>query len=386
MNNKKRLGIYIHIPFCIKKCDYCDFLSSPATKEVQNNYMKKLFLDIQKMADKKIYEVDSVFIGGGTPSVVDAKWLAKLMELLRKEFLFSTDAEVSMEANPGTVGKESLKIYYESGINRISFGLQSMNDEELKLLGRIHRKKDFLQAFYQAREAGFSNINVDLMSALPGQSVESYVHTLVETVKMNPEHISAYSLIIEEGTPFYQSYWEDEQLRDQGLIPKLLPGEEAEREMYEQTKNVLAKYGYERYEISNYAKAGFSCRHNLKYWDRKDYAGFGIGAASLLGNRRFRKTDSLKEYMDGDFEEKEEEILSCKEEMAEFMFLGLRKTAGVKDKDFQRNFAVSIEDVYGEAVENLIKEKLLSRTEAGLALTERGLDVSNRVFAEFYDI
>lgn len=200
---------------------------------------------------------------------------------------------------------------------------------------------------------------------------------------MNPEHISAYSLIIEEGTPFYQRYREDEQLRDRGLVPKLLPGEEAEREMYERTKNVLAEYGYERYEISNYAKTGFSCRHNLKYWDRKEYAGFGIGAASLLGNRRFRKTDSLEEYMDGDFEEKEEEILSCKEEMAEFMFLGLRKTVGIGEADFYNAFSRTPEEVYGGVLERLCRENLIKRTEKGYALTEYGTAVSNRVFAEF---
>lgn len=383
ISNKKKLGIYIHIPFCVKKCAYCDFLSAPATKEVQDRYMKRLFQDIRDMKDKKQYVVDSVFIGGGTPSAVEPEWIAGVMELLQKEFSFSTDAEVTMEANPGTVTKKSLELYRSSGINRISFGLQSMEDWELELLGRIHRKDDFLQAFYLARAANFTNINVDLMSALPGQTIGSFSRGLNEVAKLEPEHISVYSLIIEEGTRFYEEYQEDELLREQGLTPKLLPSEEAEREMYENTKRILGEYGYERYEISNYAKQGFSCRHNLKYWDRKDYVGFGIGAASLLANCRFKKTDVLQEYLEGDFERKEVEVLTLEDAMAEFMFLGLRKTAGIRNGEFLESFSTEPENVYGPVLEKLCKEALLEKTMDGYRLTERGLDVSNRVFAEF---
>lgn len=381
--NKKKLGIYIHIPFCKRKCAYCDFLSGPATVEVQDKYMEQLLSDIKSMENKEQYEVDTVFIGGGTPSVVSAKWIFKLMETLKAEFRVCETAEISIEANPGTVTKESLEIYRKSGINRISFGVQSMEDKELELLGRIHRREDFLQVFYLAREAGFTNINVDLMSALPGQTVDSFTNTLKEVAKLEPEHISVYSLIIEEGTRFYEEYREDELIREQGLMPKWLPSEEAEREMYENTREILAEHGFYRYEISNYAKEGFACKHNLKYWDRKEYMGFGIGAASLLKESRFKKTESLTDYLHGDFEKKDVEQVSQEEAIQEFMFLGLRKTAGISKQDFYQSFHKELEDVYGNVLKKLVKDNLLIETKVGYALTEQGLDVSNRVFAEF---
>lgn len=381
--NRKKLGIYIHIPFCIRKCEYCDFLSGPAKEEVRNRYMEQLLLDIKSVKDKEIYEVDTIFIGGGTPTVIPPQRIQEVLFELHNHFTISSTVEITIEANPGTVTKESLDLYRKSGINRISFGLQSMDDGELELLGRIHRKRDFLKAFTMAREAGFTNINIDLMSGLPGQTVESFRNTLRAVGKLDPEHISVYSLILEEGTPFYEKYREDEQAREQGREPELLPGEDAEREMYENTKTILEEYGYYRYEISNYAKDGFECRHNLKYWDRQDYLGLGLGAASFLNPCRFKKTESLDAYLAGDFNEKDLEYMDGKDAMAEFMFLGLRKERGVSRKDFFQCFQKEMEQIYGELFRKLTEEGLLRKTETGYALTSRGMDVSNRVFTEF---
>ena len=252
------MELYVHIPFCVKKCAYCDFLSFPQGEEIQRRYVEKLMEEIRTVsAGFHDTPVSSVFVGGGTPSVLKARWMKELFDCLRASFHIEETAEISMEANPGTVDREKLRIYREAGINRLSFGLQSADNRELKALGRIHTWEEFLDSFHQARIAGFTNINVDLMSALPGQTVDSWRKTLEKVLELKPEHISAYSLIIEEGTPFYEKY-EDH--------PELLPPEEEERQMYHDTKRILHEHGYERYEISNYARAGYACRHNL---DRK---------------------------------------------------------------------------------------------------------------------
>ncbi len=363
---KKPIGIYIHIPFCVRKCRYCDFLSGPAGAEVQGNYIERLLEEMTEYTELlKERNISTVFFGGGTPSILNGKEIVRIMNNLRKLGDIAPAAEISIEANPGTVTEEKLLQWKEAGINRISFGLQSADNEELKRLGRIHSWEAFEENFHLARACGFENINVDLMSALPGQTVDTWQGTMEKVVKLSPEHISAYSLIIEEGTPFYEAY---------GEHPELLPTEEEEREMYYQTKTFLAEHGYERYEISNYAKPGYECRHNLSYWERVDYLGLGLGAASLLGNVRKSNQADLTKYLNGAFEG-EREMLSEVNAMEEYFFLGLRKMKGVN--------WLSYKDQYEETVEKLIKEGLLEKTGEEIRLTELGIDVSNYVLSEF---
>ncbi len=383
MKAKKKLGIYIHIPFCVRKCAYCDFLSFSTDENSQKQYVDTLIKEIELFSEKEQYQVDSVFFGGGTPSSINPEYIRIIMECLEKEFSFTEDVEVSIEANPGTVSAESLAVYKTCGINRISFGVQSMADNELKSLGRIHNREDVFRSFNLARQAGFSNINIDLMSALPGQTVESFAESLRMAGKLEPEHISVYSLIIEEGTPFYELYGEEDALRQRGQKLQLLPDEETERCIYNSTRDILKEYGYERYEISNYAKNGFACRHNLKYWNREEYIGFGLGASSLIEETRFKKTEKFSDYLNEDFSGKEVEILETKDRMSEFMFLGLRQTEGISEEVFEKTFGIPIEKVYGEILQKLINQGLLLRTKTGYCLTDFGLDVSNQVFVEF---
>lgn len=378
MIKNNNLEIYIHIPFCKQKCRYCDFLSFACGENVQKRYMEAMKKEILGKSERyKAYKVTSVFIGGGTPSIVKALWIKELMELLYSRFTIAEDAEITMEMNPGTVNEESLRIYRQAGINRLSMGLQSANDAELALLGRIHSFQEFLSAYTSARSIGFFNINVDIMSALPGQSVESYLDSLRRVLSLNPppEHISAYSLIVEEGTPFYDSY-------EKGELD--LPSEEDERLMYEKTEEVLRKAGYHRYEISNYAKEGYECRHNVGYWVRENYVGFGLGAASMVENERFSGETDLEAYLKNPLAECESrQILSVEEQMEEFMFLGLRLIKGISEKEFGQNFGKSIDEIYGEVIEKHCREGLLVRENGRIFLSTKGLDVSNYVMADF---
>ena len=378
---KKPLELYIHIPFCVKKCAYCDFLSGPSTLEVREAYVNCLIEEIchckhagvgdsdNKWApcDPENYEVVSAFFGGGTPSILKPDQIRRIMTALKEVFCWNSDAEVTIEANPGTVDEEKLRNYLDCGINRISFGLQSADNEELRKLGRIHTWEEFLDSFHQARIAGFTNINVDLMSALPGQTVDSWRKTLEKVLELKPEHISAYSLIIEEGTPFYEKY-EDH--------PELLPLEEEERQMYHDTKKILHEHGYERYEISNYARAGYACRHNLGYWERREYKGFGLGSASLLENRRYTNTCELKQYLQGRIRGTEEE-LSEQDIREETFFLGLRKMEGIDPGPYRAH--------YEKLLEKLQMQQLLEEKNGRISLTEYGIDISNYVLAQFLE-
>ena len=286
---KKELELYIHIPFCVQKCKYCDFLSAASNSELREGYVKSLCKKIRAYKNlAEAYHVVSIFLGGGTPSVLESEQTKEIFVAIYDTFQVDTDAEITTELNPGTVTEEKLKAYIEGGINRLSIGLQSVNDEELRLLGRIHSYEEFVETYKLARKCGFENINIDLISAIPGQTVESWAETLQTVAELNPEHISAYSLIIEEGTPFYERYGEDRA----GL-----PDEEAERQMYKDTQEILKKYGYHRYEISNYSKEGYECQHNLGYWSRREYLGIGLGAASLLGNYRWTEIAEIEEYL-----------------------------------------------------------------------------------------
>ena len=371
MNKKRKpLELYVHIPFCIRKCAYCDFVSEPGTKAMQKEYEEALLAEIDAAEETAEREVISVFFGGGTPSAVDAGMLARVMEKLRSKYVFSEDAEITLEANPGTLDAEKLKCYRKSGFNRISIGCQSVHDEELKRLGRIHTFAEFQESFVLARDAGFANINVDLMSGLPEQSEEKWEESLRTIAELYPEHISAYSLIIEEGTPFYEKYRED------GPEEKELPGEDLDRIMYEDTKAFLHEKGYERYEISNYARPGYECRHNCSYWERVDYKGFGIGAASLLNGVRYQNSTDLQEYLKGHYAYESVEPLSAGDALEETMFLGLREMRGVVLTDTIRN-------TYGSKIKLLTEEGLLERAGDRIRLTDRGIDISNYVLSEF---
>lgn len=372
------MELYLHMPFCVRKCAYCDFLSFPSGAETQRMYAKRLMEDIDVMG-KRYGEipVETIFIGGGTPSVPDSALIVEIMEHVRHAFHVADGAEISMEANPGTVTREKLTDYRKAGINRLSFGLQSANDRELKLLGRIHTWAEFLESFTLARECGFANLNIDLMSALPGQTCESWKETLSRVTELDPEHISAYSLIIEEGTPFGERYGSEEGR-------KLLPDEDSEREMYHETKRFLKDCGYERYEISNYAKPGRECRHNIGYWTGVPYLGLGLGASSYLDGCRFTVNPDMKQYLEekpGMFADIEK--LTKKDMEEEFFYVGLRMTAGVSLSEFERRFGISAKEVYPGLMETFVKEKAARFEGDRFVLTDYGLDVSNYIMAQF---
>ena len=402
--NKKELELYIHIPFCIRKCAYCDFLSGPADSEIQEQYTEALLREIERFPDAEQYVVCSVFIGGGTPSVLPKEAIGRILETVRQRFRFVRgnldraegrkakagdfgDAEITIECNPGTADLEKLMYYRKVGINRLSLGLQSADDRELALLGRIHTWQTFLETYQAALSAGFTNINIDLMSGLPGQSVASWERTLDRVLALEPAHISAYSLIIEEGTPFYERYRRDEELRDKGEEPELLPSEEAERQMYAMTEEKLMKHGMYRYEISNYAKRGFACRHNDGYWTGVWYVGFGLGASSLLNHVRYRNTERMQEYLSKDpkslAEHRTAEFLTPEDEMEEFMFLGLRKMEGVSEGEFEHRFHRTIDEVYGGIPDQLMQKGLLQYCGGRYFLTKEGISLSNYVMSEF---
>lgn len=395
MQNKEELSLYIHIPFCVRKCGYCDFLSAPADEKARDRYVQALLMEIERYqgtetADRKI---KTLYIGGGTPSILSVDQLDCIMQKIKYTFNFCDDIEASMEMNPGTASKEKCRALYQMGINRLSIGLQSTNDMELKTLGRIHSYEDFINTYTWCREAGFQNINVDLMAALPYQIVESYTTGLRKIIRLAPEHISAYSLILEEGTPFYQKY-------NSGCYQ--LPDEEQECLMYRETEQILAQAGYERYEISNYAKKGYACRHNLVYWQGGDYLGLGLGSSSYMDGVRFHNTTDFNTYVNQGAYVEDREELSVQAKMEEFMFLGLRVMAGVSGTEFEKRFGKTMEDVYGDVLRKHEEEGLLQierkedRKEAAAAepakgktniekvmLTTKGVDVSNYVFADF---
>ncbi len=453
----RELEIYIHIPFCVRKCAYCDFLSAPAKEEQRDHYVRTLIEEIRQgrpvsaprgsFLQDEDYMVTSVFIGGGTPSLLSGEQIAAILEELRTRFRFAEDVEIplnghlmrteiTMECNPGTLDEQTkLKEYRAAGVNRISFGVQSADNTELAALGRIHTWEMFLRSYEAARKAGFSNINVDLMSALPGQTFPSWERTLQKILKLAPEHISSYSLIIEEGTPFYDKYHEDDERRANGDMPCFLPSEDDERRMYGLTEQMLREAGYEHYEISNYARPGYACRHNIGYWRGTEYMGFGLGAASLLryplqhqpvsircknpvdhaeyeeqvlarssmeAEQQFERQDAERQgrshgqlavsqcdagsKRSKDLQDTtglEHEILSTEDEMSEFMFLGLRMLSGVSEQEFLDRFRRPVDAVYGEVLKKLISLQLLKRENGRISLTPRGMDISNPVMAEF---
>ena len=402
MMNKKKLEIYVHIPFCAKKCAYCDFLSFPGNMRMRREYTDKLLEEIRIQSSfVREYQVDTIFLGGGTPSVLDVTDITAIMGTLKEHYDIAPDAEITIEVNPGTVKMEGLVAYREAGINRVSMGLQSADDTELRYLGRIHTYDEFLKSFQRVRMAGFTNVNVDLISAIPGQTPESWRNTLKKTAMLKPEHISAYSLIVEEGTPFYDRYGGHVEMESYEMSPEErrrlmalpdLPDEDTEREMYYMTRNCLAEQGYERYEISNYARPGFECRHNVGYWTGTGYLGLGLGASSYLEGCGFHNTSDFQSYVSAHLDDEAEfcqalrqdmEQLSVKSKMEEFMFLGLRLTRGVSVEGFITRFGQSIRNVYGGVIDKLEREGLLEHKNGYYRLTERGLDLSNYAMSLF---
>ena len=381
----KKLAIYIHIPFCVRKCLYCDFLSAPASDETREQYVQALCREIREERKSYVnYKIETIFLGGGTPSLLSGEQLDRILGTVFDAYQVADDCEISMEVNPGTVTKEKLKAYKRAGVNRLSIGMQSAVEEELQSLGRIHSSEDAFDTYELAIKTGFNNINIDLMSAIPGQTKESWKESLKRMLDLEPApaQVSAYSLIREEGTPFFEN-------------TPTLPDEDTEREMYKITNDILSEAGYLRYEISNYAKPGFACRHNCTYWERGSYAGFGIGAASLVEQVRFSNTRNLKDYLGKYLKnatvaiKENRQELSVEEQMEEFMFLGLRMMRGVSAGKFSDLFGKTIEQVYPGIVEKYCRQGLLQKIpeqgsgEVRIALTERGIDVSNVIMADF---
>ena len=380
---KKNLQIYVHIPFCVQKCLYCDFLSFAAEERVQEDYVNALLEEIRHYGETMTdYDVTTIYIGGGTPSYVNHVWIETVLAEIYENFSIKPNVEISIECNPGTLSSWKLGAYKSAGINRLSIGLQSANNEELKILGRIHTYEDFLKSYEMARAAGFDNINVDLMSGLPKQNVTKFLETLYQIIKLRPEHISAYSLIIEKGTPFYDSYKFDLVKQQAGMKTDFLPSEDEEYRIYKATQEVLKQNGYVQYETSNYAQKGYECRHNIGYWTRENYLGVGLGAASLIENVRYTNTSNIDTYMQGEWVAAEEPI-TRKAQMEEFMFLGLRMNEGVSREDFENNFNISIEAIYREPLEELKRKELLVARAGRIFLTDKGRDLSNYCLAKF---
>ena len=401
------MELYIHIPFCMKKCSYCDFLSFSADEQTQYSYVQALLRELVFYGSKyKERVISTIYIGGGTPSWLREEYMEAIMMQVRSSFSVAEDAEITIECNPGTITSQKFEVYKKIGINRLSIGLQSAHNEELKILGRVHNYEQFLKTFDMARKHGFNNINVDLMSSLPGQTPEIFLDSLHQVVRLKPEHISAYSLIIEKGTPFYELYRFDAVKQEAGMQTESLPTEEEEYQTTKLTQQYLQSEGYVWYETSNFAKKGKECRHNIGYWKRKDYLGVGLGAASLIDNIRYSNIRDIYDYLketeqiyDGIFENPLEdgtveavpatnlhvsaEAISRNAQMEEFMFLGLRMTEGIYRQDFFDAFGMQIEAVYGDVLSHLQEEALLEKKEGRVYLTDKGLDLSNYVMAQF---
>lgn len=374
-----KISIYIHIPFCESRCHYCDFCSSLLEGSNVEKYFKYLRKEIKLQEDflrDKI--IDTVFIGGGTPSSVDPKFIKEIMEDL-SAFEFSKDIEVTIESNPNSLTLEKAKTYFSSGINRISIGAQSFNEEILKRIGRIHKKDDIYRAIENARSAGFENINLDLMLALPGQKFSDIEDSINEVEKLKLSHISYYSLILEEGTKLY---------RDHEKSPLAFPDEDEDRKMYHYVVDKLEKIGLKQYEISNFAKEGYECRHNMSYWKLRDYISFGLSASSNIGNLRYTNFYDFKDYYEALEKNKSpivfSEKLSKTDRMNEFVMMGLRLNSGVDIEEFDEKFNENFLKIYEQEIEKNLKSNLIILDDDNLKLTEKGRDLSNQVELDFF--
>lgn len=375
----KPLSLYIHIPFCVKKCFYCDFPSYGGLENIFDDYVNSLIMEMKETKNSfSDYEMKSIFFGGGTPSILPFKLTGKIMDTIFSSFNVANDCEITTEANPKTVDDVKLREYKAMDINRLSFGVQAWQDKILKSLGRVHTIDDFVRNMAQAKDVGFKNINADIMFALPNQTISDWEETVEKVIKLEPTHISAYSLIIEDGTLFGKMY-------DEG---NLKPCDEVlDRKMYELAKEMLRDKGYHQYEISNFAKTGFECYHNKVYWKCDEYIGYGLGSHSYFNGERFNNTYDMDKYIraKGNFSTIKESVekLDEKDMYAEFMFMGLRMTEGIEKKRFFEKFKKSVYDIYGNEIKYLKDVNLIEETDSNIRLTDKGVDVSNTVFEKF---
>ena len=373
----KKLGIYIHIPFCLKKCKYCDFVSfQNKDKKLIERYILALIKTIDNVSER--LDVNTIYIGGGTPSYIDEKYIVMILEKLKEKFNVIEDAEITIEINPGTINESKIETYYKYGINRISIGLQSTKNEILKKIGRIHTFEKFLETYEMVKKVGFNNINVDLMLALPNQDIKDIKESLTQIIKLNPSHISLYSLILEEGT-------ELEKEVNQGILN--IPSEEIERQMYHTTKRILESNGYKHYEISNFAKENFESKHNLNCWNQEEYLGFGIASHSYIDNKRFSNIDNIEKFINNVEDGKNNIIINEKQtkesKMKEYMMLGFRKIEGISISEFERKFIINPLFYFRFEISKLEKEKLIEVDLDNIRLTKKGLDFANMVFEKF---
>lgn len=378
---KKEAGLYIHVPFCLKKCNYCDFVSFPYNEETAQGYVEGILQEMDIWSNFHMpddLQVTTVFVGGGTPTCLSAGDLEKILLNSTKKFNIAPNAEITIEANPGTIETEKLRMLKMAGVNRLSLGIQSCGEDELSLLGRLHSFEEAEKSFYMATEAGFQNINVDLIFGIPGQTTEKWLKCLEEVLSLDPAHVSAYGLQIEQDTPLYRSVQRDH------ICPC---GEEEELEMFTETIYLLKSHGYEHYEISNYARPYKKCRHNLNYWNNGEYIGLGPAAHSHMGGIRFSNQEDLGAYLKAlsslSLPVKMREIIDRETEMAETIFLGLRLLDGLNLESFFKRFGVSLEEVCSSQLARLLDAKLVVIENNYLKLTEIGLPVANIVFTEF---
>lgn len=362
-------SLYVHIPFCIKKCSYCDF-NSYSNSELQDEYVDGLIDEIENI---HVNNFETIFVGGGTPTILSLSNLNKLLKALKR----FTPYEYTFESNPGTLAEDNLVLLKDYGVNRLSIGLQAWQDPLLMKLGRIHKLQDFLDSYALARSIGFKNINVDLMFGIPDQSMKDWTLTVEKVIKINPEHISCYSLIIEEGTP-YKKLYDENRLN--------LVDEDTERDMYHYVIDRLKKAGYKHYEISNFSREGYECMHNITYWKLDEYLGVGAGAHSFLNNKRFYNIKNPRQYINGVHENNI--IEECNDEgyidlVAEYMFLGLRMMEGINKNEFKKRFGKDIKAIYEKEISSLKQRGLIIENESNIKLTQRGIDFSNQVYVEF---
>lgn len=386
----KKIGLYVHIPFCKQKCKYCDFTSFAQKEDMIEEYMKWLCTEIKEVGEgirldienKYIddVKVKTIYIGGGTPSYIDETYIKEIMQSIYEYYQVEKDAEVTIEINPGTVNETKLQAYKKAGINRLSIGVQEVNNELLNMLGRIHTYEEFKNTYELARRVGFNNINIDFMLGLPNQTIEDIVHILSEIQELKPEHVSVYSLILEEDTPI-------KKLVDKNRL--IMPKEEIERDMYWKIKNGLEEQGYIHYEISNFAKKGKESKHNMDCWNQKEYMGFGVGAHSYIDGARFSNIDDIKEYIENYKNNKQENNFELHEKqnqetkMKEYMMLGLRKIKGIDCNQFETKFSKDVFDIFGKEIEKLLKEELIEVEEGSIRLSTKGIDLANLVWEEF---
>lgn len=363
------VNLYIHIPFCKKKCFYCDFISYPNKDDYIEEYIDTVIKEYSNYKAEE-YIIKTVYIGGGTPSYIDSKYIVKLL----KEINIEKAEEITIEINPGTVTKEKLRDYKKAGINRLSIGLQATQDILLKEIGRIHTYNEFLNTYNIAREIGFKNINIDLMLALPKQHIEDIIQSIKKIIELNPEHISIYSLILEEGTKMY------DMVNKQKCI---LPKEDEEREMYWTVKKILEKNGYNHYEISNFAKNGYYSKHNIDCWNQKEYIGIGVSAHSYLNNRRYSNLGNIEEYIKNYNDKKVHEIQDKISQEKEYMILGLRKLEGVYISEFELKFNENPIYLFRNELNKLVNLELIEIDLNNIRLTDKGLDLANIVWEEF---